>query len=739
LVAVYEKIRGREQKIIFVCAANRLSGNLPDNECVKSIPGPSVSRIISLVLPVILAVMVMPRPAAAAVAPAADCVEGEALVWFEPSQTLESARAVAARHGARVPEHYDWLSARHGHFITLLHATNLTTAALLAELKSEPAVVFAEPNYLRYPTDLRTPNDPKFSQLWGLHNTGQSAFGFSGVTNADISFLKAWGLARPATNEVVVGVIDTGLDPTHPDLFSNLWTNPGEIPSNNIDDDGNGYVDDIHGYDFALNTGALTDSGYHGTHVAGTIAAIGNNNQGVIGVDFQAHLMGLKVSSNGSNMISSAIVSAIQYAALMKNRGVNVVALNCSYGGGSSSATESAAMAAAGSAGIIFCVAAGNNTNNNDTTPFYPASYHLTNEIVVAASDPADGLANFSNYGAKTVDLAAPGVSILSCAPVSQPGYSSYIQVTNQVINAAAIEYSTATPSNGISGAIYYCGLGYSTNFPAAVSNNLALILRGTLTFAAKTTNAMKAGAKAVIIFNNTNSSLGFTLGASNSWIPALSLAQADGLALQASLPATGTVFNYLDPAMIYRYLDGTSMAAPHVSGAVAFAALNFPTDTIPQRIQRVLSNVTPVAALSGKTVTGGRLNLARIVDSDTNGLPDWWELQYFGHLTGTDPNGDPDHDGASNLAEFLAGTNPTNASSVLRLVAGPASAPTRNPLRWPSVAGRYYRILSGTNLASGISAIVQTNIAATSPTNFFTNTLSSGAQSVFYRLELEP
>src|SRR5208337_4884309 len=156
----------------------------------------------------------------------------------------------------------------------------------------------------------------------------------------------------------------------------------------------------------------------------------------------------------------------------------------------------------------------------------------------------------------------------------------------------------------------------------------------------------------------------------------------------------------------IYQYLDGTSMATPHVSGAVAFAAMNFPAETVAQRIQRVLANVDVVPGLSGKVHTGGRLNLQRMVDTDLNGLPDWWELQYFGHLTGTDPNADPDQDGASNLAEFLAGTNPTNASSVLRLAAAPSAVPNRNPLQWASVAGRSYRILSGTNLASGVGTI---------------------------------
>ncbi|HEX9046645.1 MAG TPA: PA domain-containing protein, partial [Verrucomicrobiae bacterium] len=283
------------------------------------------------------------------------------------------------------------------------------------------------------------------------------------------------------------------------------------------------------------------------------------------------------------------------------------------------------------------------------------------------------------------------------------------------------------------------CGLGYRTNFPAAVSNNLALILRGTLTFADKASNAMSAGARAVIIFNNTNGNFLGTLGTSKQWAPVISLSKTDGLALSNSLPASGTVVNVLDPAMVYQLLDGTSMAAPHVSGAIAFAAMNFPTETVAQRIQRILTNVTPVAALAGKVATGGRLNLWRTVDANTNGLPDWWEVQYFGSLGASLPAADPDHDGANNLAEYLAGTNPTNATSVLTLaVASTASVSNAARLQWASVAGRYYRLLRGTNLLTGVTTPVVTNIAATPPLNQITNLLPATAPATFYRLQLE-
>jgi subtilisin family serine protease len=675
-----------------------------------------------------------------AAGPAAEYVEGEVLVRFRPSQTLTSARGAAGRYGLSLARHYGWLSAHEGRVIGLLRSPTLSTAALLAQLKADPAVELAEPNYIRRPTDMRAPNDAKFSQLWGLKNTGQQVNGVFGTAGGDIDFLKAWGLAQPTTNEVVVGVIDTGIDVTHPDLVNNLWTNPGEIPGNSLDDDSNGYVDDVHGYDFSLSTGNLTDSGSHGTHVAGTIAASGNNAIGVIGVDFEAHLMGLKVSSDGNGMYDSTVIEALQYATAMKGRGVNIVALNASFGGAGYNDTLRSAIQAAGDAGIIFCAAAGNNSADNDSTAYYPASYRLPNMIVVAATDQNDALASFSDYGATTVDLAAPGVNVLSCLPVTQAGNATYVQQSTNTFSANPLTYSGLTSSTGITATIYYCGLGYPADFPAAVSNNIALIQRGTLTFSDKVSNATAAGARAAIIFNNVAGNFLGTLQTAGDWIPAISLSQADGQALQPLLPATGTAFNAPDPAAIYQLLNGTSMATPHVAGAVAFAAMNFPAESAAQRIQRLLASAVPVPGLAGKTITGGRLNLARVVDADNNGLPDWWELRYFGQLTSTAPGADPDADGGSNLAEFLAGTDPTNHSSALRLSVQRVPATPQVTVKWPSAAGRYYRLLRSTNSVAGFGAVVQSNIIATPPFNSVTDTPPAGARSpALYRLLLEP
>jgi subtilisin family serine protease len=649
--------------------------------------------------------------------------------------SFDESRQALKAHSLEFARHFAFLSQQRGQHCGLVRANGRTTLELIADLSRDPSVEVAEPNYLRW-TSSAVPNDPLFSQMWGLQNTGQSVSGTPGTPGADIHFVAATAMARSTTNPPVVAVVDTGVDYYHPDLAANMWINPGEIPNNGTDDDHNGYVDDYYGYDFASGLPSPSDSGFHGTHVAGTVAAVGNNLLGVIGVNSQAKIMALKVSSDGSSLADSAIIEAVQYATMMKGRGVNLVAINASFGGGGSNSTERAAIQAAGTAGIIFCAAAGNNSLNHDVSTDYPSSYRLSNMIVIAATDQNDALASFSDYGATTVDLGAPGVNILSTEPTNMPSTVSTVRVGVTSYQANELTYSGTT--TGITASVVYCGLGYPTNFPAAVKNNIALIQRGTLLFTDKINNAAAAGARAAIVFNNTSGNFSGTLQSAGSWIPALSISQSDGLAVQASLPAIGTVANYVDPTMIYQLLDGTSMSTPHVAGAVSFAAMNFPGETVAQRIQRVLAAVDVLPGLQGKVRTGGRLNLLKIVDSDGNGLPDWWEQAYFGTLTGTDPNADPDHDGASNLAEWLAGTNPTNSSSALKLLPPIVTGTNAVIIRWQSAAGKSYRLEWATNPVAGFSGVVRSNITATVPLNSEADRTILPGQPRYYRVRLE-
>jgi subtilisin family serine protease len=661
-------------------------------------------------------------------------VEGEVIVTFKAPLDLPAARKVFDAHSLTLGRHFASLSQWRNRQTALARGGGRTTRELIDELRRDLAVETVEPNYLRWP-DAQPPNDTLFPQLWGLNNAGQSVNGFAGTAGDDIKFLPAWSLARPSATNVVVAVIDTGVDYRHPDLAANMWTNPGEIPNNGVDDDGNGYVDDYYGYDFADGAGDPQDSGFHGTHVAGTIAAVGKNQLGVIGVDFLASIMALKASNNGNNLSDSAIIEAIQYATLMKHKGVNIAAINASFGGAGYDSAMASAIQSAGDAGIIFCAAAGNNTSDNDVTPFYPASYRLANMIVVAASDQNDALASFSDYGATTVDLSAPGVNILSTAPTNLAQITAYVKQFPTTYSANALTYSGTT--TGLTATIYDCGLGYSTNFPAGVSGNVALIQRGTLLFSQKVSNAMAAGALAAIIYNNVSGNFLGTLGSGGNWIPAISLSQADGLALQATLPSTATVAAFVDPANFYQYLDGTSMATPHVTAAVAFAAMNFPSETVAQRIQRILGNVDSVAGLAGKVRTGGRLNLQRTVDTDGNGLPDWWEQLYFGHLTGTDPNADPDGDGFNNLQEYIADTNPTNSNSCLRIL---STQVTSNgvSLTWSGGAQASQRPQWASSIG-GINAWTSlvTNQPPTPLTNTYVDVLRTNGTG-FYRIEAE-
>lgn len=644
-----------------------------------------------------------------------DYVEGDALIVFKQGASEVKVQQSKARHNLDTVRKYAAISRQHRRDHCHVRSATQTTAALIAALRNDPAVEFAEPNYRRRPTGMITPGDPDFSKLWALSNTGQRVNGTLGTAGADVRFLEAWGMAKPSSAEIVVAVIDLGIDLGHPDLAANVWTNPGEIAGDGLDNDGNGVVDDVHGYDFADHDADPSDADLHGTHVSGIIAAAANNSIGITGAAFKTHIMALKVSSDGIYMNDDAIIAAIDYAVMMKGRGVNIVAINASFGGGSSSTIESNAIQAAGNAGIVFCAAAGNDGLDNTATPFYPASYRLPNMLVVAASDSNNKLASFSNFGSR-VDLAAPGTDVYSTIPTWLGVTSASLARGATSYAATALTYSGVT--SGITGTLYHCGLGGTGEFPAAVSGNIALIQRGTLTFAEKVTNAMNAGAKAAILYNNssTSASTGWTLVSPGNWIPALAISKASGQALEAALPASVTLSNIASAASIYDYLEGTSMATPYVSAAIVFAAQNFPDETSTQRVARILNGVTPVASLTEMVASGGVLNLARIVDPGGNGIPDWWEMDYFGFV-GIDPGADPDGDGFTNLEEYLIGTHPNNPAGKLAVSKALVVQSGSNQdfrITFPTAVGVTYRVEFSDSLAADSWEALGSDISGT-------------------------
>ncbi|EKE77018.1 S8 family serine peptidase [Gallaecimonas xiamenensis] len=309
--------------------------------------------------------------------------------------------------------------------------------AILKKLSQDPAIAVAEPNYTLHIN--ATPDDPRYNDQWGLNNTGQTG----GTPDADIDAPEAWDIST-GSHDVIVGVIDTGIDYSHPDLAGNVWTNPGEIPGNGIDDDGNGYVDDVHGISSFADSGDPMDDQGHGTHVSGTIGAKTNNATGVAGVNWDVSIAACKfLDSEGYGSTADAIECLDYFTDLKLNHGVNIRATNNSWGGGAYSDALKAAIETAGDAGILFVVAAGNAGSDLDASPGYPASYDSDAVLAVASTDHNDAMSGFSSYGATTVDLGAPGSDILSTYPGG--GYataSGTSMATPHVTGVAALVWS---------------------------------------------------------------------------------------------------------------------------------------------------------------------------------------------------------------------------------------------------------------------------------------------------------
>ncbi len=299
---------------------------------------------------------------------------------------------------------------------SLEQLTDMTVPEAIGLLENNPLVEYIEPNYL-YTIEV-IPNDPDFPKLWGMHNTGQTG----GTVDADIDAPEAWN-EFTGSNNVIVAVIDSGVDYNHPDLAANAWTNPGEIPNNGLDDDGNGFIDDIHGWDFYNLDNDPMDDNSHGTHCSGTIGGVGNNALGVVGVNWNVKIMALKFLSAAGSGSSAGAISCIEYATMM---GADLS--SNSWGGGSFSIALEAAIQDAYTAGVLFVAAAGNSGGDNDIYPHYPSSYTIGNIVAVGATDHNDQRVNAgwaSNYGITSVDIGAPGLDIYSTVPSGGYGYKS--------------------------------------------------------------------------------------------------------------------------------------------------------------------------------------------------------------------------------------------------------------------------------------------------------------------------
>ncbi len=355
-------------------------------------------------------------------------VQGEVLVKLRKGVSKNRSNDLLAAHGAARQEN---LAGQGWVRVKLRKGQDPQSA--IAELQTNPDVEAVQPNF--YYHLAATPNDPMWSNssLYGLTR---------------ISAPAAWDITT-GNPSVVVANIDTGMRYTHEDLAANMWTNPGEIQGNGIDDDGNGFADDYYGYDFFYNDPDPLDEHGHGTHTGGTIGAVGNNGLGIVGVSWNVKIMAIKIfSASGKDSTSAMLINAYNYIRMMKERGVNIRVTNNSYAGcdeqcGIDYATKEA-IDTLGDAGILNVFAAGNNNQNNDTssTPNYPATYTSPSVISVASSTSTDLRSGFSAYGPGSVDLAAPGSGVLSTTFASDSSYgtmSGTSMATPHVTGAAAL------------------------------------------------------------------------------------------------------------------------------------------------------------------------------------------------------------------------------------------------------------------------------------------------------------
>ena len=588
---------------------------------------------ISMFLMAVFLVVPMTLQAAVVQQISGDYVEGELLVV--PKQ---GGMVAAATSGYKVLAKQEGKTS----FLRMKIKPGQSMLSAMNALAAQPWVAHVEPNYIYKATAM--PNDTDYGLYWGLQNTGQTVNGVAGIAGSDMSVSKAWDINTNCTT-ITVAVIDTGVDYNHPDLTANIWSNVGEIAGNGIDDDANGFIDDIRGWDFVQGDNDPMDFAYHGTHVAGTIGASGNNTIGGTGVCWNSTIMPLRVLDSTGSGFTSDIIAAVNYAVA---NGVKVI--NMSLGGPNPSVLMDAAIANAPN--VLFVIAAGNDATNNDTTPSYPASYNQPNIISVAATTQTDGLAYFSNYGATSVDVGAPGTNIRSTVPPARTAVAgcnwNFDTATLQgwtpatldnyatpVLNTVNITTEAAkSPSYSLTdtpASLYANNRSYRATSPVCNLTGVQGAVLGyqmdlytELNYDILNVETSPDGVNWTVqsAWTGTTKGYFFPFEANMASLDGYATAQVrfrldtDGFVVaggfhvddvQVTVPNTAVAAH---SAADYAFLNGTSMATPNVAGAAALVWANEPALTVQQIKSRLLNNGDSVAALAGKTVTGKRVNV---------------------------------------------------------------------------------------------------------------------------------